>query len=76
MLEPVGLQQRIVAAVQAIFTLHGSSLAPSKRQLVATMVVHTFSLMLYAAFRDPDLREAIVAETREMVIRYLEPHLS
>jgi AcrR family transcriptional regulator len=47
-----------------------------KRSIVATMVVEVFSAMLILAARRPSDAAAVVAETKAMLRRYLEPYES
>jgi AcrR family transcriptional regulator len=68
-----GLHKSFVARTEALVARHARDVPPAKRRLIAAMVVHAVSALLYVAARSkPEEGRAMVEETRLMLRRYLE----
>jgi AcrR family transcriptional regulator len=69
------LHRSFVDRTEVLLAAHAPRLRAPKRRLVATMVVHALSGLLSVAARSKGERGAeIVAETKVMLRRYLEPY--
>jgi len=72
--EDVALQKALIQAAQGIVQLHAPALERQQLHLAAAMIVHTISVMMYIAWREPEgMRPAIITETKRMLVRYLAP---
>ena len=69
------LNREFAMRTEAVLAKQSRSLTPARRALVATVIVEVLSAMLFlAARRDHDAAEMIVAETKVLLRRYLEPY--
>jgi AcrR family transcriptional regulator len=58
---------------EAVLRANAPSLTPARRALVATIIIETISSMLILCVRRPSSADAIVAETKMLLRRYVEP---
>jgi AcrR family transcriptional regulator len=58
---------------EAVLAAQAPSLTPARRALVATMIIEVISTMLILSVRRTSEADAIVAETKTLLLRYLEP---
>jgi AcrR family transcriptional regulator len=58
---------------ESVLSANAPSLTPARRALVATIIIETISTMLILCVRRPSTADAIVAETKTLLRRYLEP---
>jgi AcrR family transcriptional regulator len=69
------LNREFAMRTEAVLAQQSRSLTPARRALVATVMVEVMSAMLFlAARKDHDAAEKIVAETKVLLRRYLEPY--
>ena len=69
------LNREFAMRTEAVLAKQARSLTPARRALVATVLVEVLSAMLFlAARRDHDAAEKIVAETKLLLRRYVEPY--
>ena len=69
------LNREFAMRAEAVLAKQARSLSPARRALVATVLVEVTSAMLFlAARRDRDAADKIVAETKLLLRRYLEPY--
>ncbi|MCX4247962.1 TetR/AcrR family transcriptional regulator [Paraliomyxa miuraensis] len=71
------LLRELVQATAALFAGWVPTLGDERREVVATMVVNTVASMMLVLARDPDpvRGDAIVEETKLMLVRYLSVYL-
>jgi AcrR family transcriptional regulator len=70
------LQAELVRSTEAVIAHKAPRMAAAKRQLLATMINHVISGMLFFADREgPETAAAILGETKVLLRRYLEPEL-
>lgn len=58
---------------EAVLRANAPSLTPTRRALVATVIIETVSAMMILCVRRPASAEDIVTETKTLLRRYLEP---
>ncbi len=75
-LEGQALNREFAKRAEAVLSHQTKGLAPKERALVATIVVEVMSAMLFLAARSrPEKGTAVVAETKVLLRRYLEPYM-
>jgi AcrR family transcriptional regulator len=68
------MNREFARRVEVLVTMRAPSAAPARRALVATIVVEVISSMLILCVRRPKTdASAILAETKTLLFRYLEP---
>jgi AcrR family transcriptional regulator len=72
--EGEALNRELARTVEAVLARKLSALPAGRRSIVATMLVETMTAMLILSARRPKESKAVVAETKEMLRRYLEPY--
>jgi AcrR family transcriptional regulator len=74
--EAYAINREIAARVALLLGRHAPSLPPARRDLVATTVVETMTALLFVAARSPDpaVGDAMVAEAKVLLKRYLTPY--
>jgi AcrR family transcriptional regulator len=66
------LNREFARRAESLLTAHAPDTTPAKRALIATMVVEIMSAMTFLAVRsEPRMADAIVAETKTLLKRYL-----
>src|SRR5262249_26581061 len=69
------LNREFIAGTQTMIAWNAPGLSPAKRQLVARMTVQTLSAALFLAAREePAFARKMIAETKILLRRYLEPY--
>ncbi|MBI5514598.1 MAG: TetR family transcriptional regulator [Deltaproteobacteria bacterium] len=74
--EAYAINREIAARVALLLERHAPTLHPARRDLVATTVVETMTALLFVAARaeDPPFSDAMVAEAKVLLKRYLAPY--
>jgi AcrR family transcriptional regulator len=68
------LNREFAKRAEAVLSKQSRGLTPAKRALVSTIIVEVMSAMLFLAARSNEARAAeVVAETKMLLRRYLEP---
>ena len=69
------LNREFARRTEAVLAVHAKTLTTRERSLVATMVVEVMSAMLLVAMRrDRPTADALLAETKTLLRRYLRPY--
>jgi AcrR family transcriptional regulator len=58
---------------EAVLETNAPSLTPARRALVATIVIETISAMMILCVRRPSFADDVIAETKTLLRRYIEP---
>lgn len=72
----LALHRYFVERVADNMAVEAPGLPPARRQVLATMVVHVVSAMLFLSNREePAMGRKMIEETKRMLVAYLEPHV-
>ena len=73
----LALHRYFVGRVAANMAVEAPGLPAARRKVLATMVVHVVSAMLFLSNREePAMGRKMIEETKQMLIAYLEPHVA
>jgi AcrR family transcriptional regulator len=69
------MNREFARRIETVLAVNARGLSKSRRALVATMIVEVITAMLfYAVRKDGPTSDAVVAETKVLLIRYLAPY--